>query len=64
VGCKYKYQVISRIAKSNYGIEISERGVRSLVYNWLNSKRLADHLRDNRAKILISIFEKAKFESW
>ena len=33
VGCKYKYQVISRIAKSNFGIEISARGVRSLVDN-------------------------------
>jgi hypothetical protein len=54
VGCKYKYQVISRIAKSNYGIDISARGVRSLVDKWLKSKRLADQSRDNRDKILIS----------
>ena len=43
VGCKYKYQVISRIAKSNYGIDISARGVRSLVDKWLkyiNKKKI------------------------
>jgi hypothetical protein len=54
VVCNYKYQVISRIAKNNYGIEISARGVRSLLDNWLKTKRLADHLLDDRAKILIS----------
>ena len=34
VDCKYKYQVISRIAKSNYGVEISAGGVRRLVDKW------------------------------
>jgi len=54
VGCKYKYKVISALAKSNYGIEISDKGAYGIVKKWQSTQRLADRLRANKAKRLIS----------
>ena len=42
VGCKYKYKVISALAKSNYGIEISDKGAYGIVKKWQSTQRLAD----------------------
>jgi hypothetical protein len=54
VGCKNKYKVISALAKSNYGIEISDKGAYGIVKKWHSTQRLADRLRANKAKRLIS----------
>jgi len=54
IGCKNKYSVISRIANSNYGIEISERGLRRLVDKWQKTRKLSEKLKTNQSKILIS----------
>jgi hypothetical protein len=54
VGCKYKYKVISDLAKSNYGIEISDKGAYGLVKKRNSSQRLADRPCANKAKRLIS----------
>ena len=40
VGCKYKYKVISALAKSNYGIEISDKGAYGIVKKWQSTQRL------------------------
>jgi hypothetical protein len=53
VGCKYKYKVISSLAKSNYGIEISDKGAYGIGKKWQSTQRLADRLRANKANRLI-----------
>lgn len=54
VGCKYKFKVIAFLAKNKYGIDISDRRVRDIVDKWTRTKRLADVIRTNKSKLLIS----------
>jgi hypothetical protein len=54
IGCKNKYKHVSNLANSKLGIEISGLGVRRLVEKWLNNRKLADKLRSNKDKLLIS----------
>jgi len=71
VGCKYKFKLLSHLASSKYGIEISDRGIINIVNKWKRSQKLADQIRHNRAKLLISnagmlainrsILEKSRF---
>jgi hypothetical protein len=54
IGRKNKYKHVCNLAKSKYGIEISVLDVRRLVEKWLINKKLADTLRSNKDKSLIS----------
>ena len=46
--------VKSGLAKSKFGIEISDKGAYGIVKKWQSTQRLADRLRANKAKRLIS----------
>ncbi len=54
LGCKYKFKLLSFLAQSKYAIEISDRGVRNIVNKWRRSETLADQIRHNRSKLMIS----------
>ena len=54
IGCKNKYKHVSNLVQSKYGIEISGKGVKRWVDKWLKDKKLAEQLRSNKAKLLIS----------
>jgi hypothetical protein len=54
IGCKNKFKLISFLAHNKYGIEISDRGVINIVNKWKRSKKLADQIRHNRSKLMIS----------
>jgi hypothetical protein len=50
----WKYKLILFLAHSKYGIEISDRGIINIVNKWKSSKKLADQIRHNRSKLMIS----------
>ena len=53
-GSKSKFVRTSLNAKNNYGIFISERGVRQIINKWDRTKSVADLPRNNKFKCLIS----------
>ena len=54
-GSKSKFARTSLNAKNNYGIFISERGVRQIINKWDQTKSVADLPRNNKFKCLISV---------
>ncbi len=54
IGCKNKYKHVSNLANSKLGIEISGLCLRRLIEKLLNNRKLADKLRSNKNKFLIS----------
>ena len=53
-GVRDKYSFISNQAKTIYQISISESGVRRLIKKWKNTNQVADRLKTNVSKCLIS----------
>ena len=51
VGHKNKYTVISNLALSNYGIELSAKRVIIFIEKRVKSRRLGDQLRYNKSKL-------------
>ena len=53
-GVRDKYSFISNQAKTIYQISISESGVKRLIKKWKNTNQVADRLKTNVSKCLIS----------
>ena len=54
MGCKNKFRLISFLAQSKYGIEISEKGAREIIKTWHQNQRFADKVRTNQSQLLNS----------
>ena len=53
-GFRDKYSFVSNQAKAIYQISISESGVRRLIKKWQNTNQVADRIKTNVSKCLIS----------
>ena len=51
---KNKYDIISQNAANKYGIFISARAISELIKKWVQTKSVADILRNNKLKSLIT----------